>query len=121
MYFKNVSGIVRTSGSDIDLQIAVGAWLWLIVSRVLIVHDRQVRLVIGSIELFIVPLEVPGTRAMAAAISRAIQESWDRDTREAYRMCKLQIAHLRGVERKYAKAHLARTFGLPTPQYKPHS
>jgi hypothetical protein len=57
---------------------------------------------------------------MAAAISRAIQENWDDDTRRAYALCKEKISHLRGEERKYAKAHLAYTFWLPTPQYRPH-
>lgn len=122
MLLQNMSGIVRTPGSDYDLQLWVSERTWSIVSRLFRAVRRQVRLsLFGKVELFIVPKTLPDTRALAAAISIHIQQQWDDDTVEVYRARKLAISHLRGVERKIAKAGLAREFGLPTPQYKPHA
>ena len=120
MLLQNMSGVVRTQGSDWDLQLWVGDYTWSIVSKLFTVKDKQVHFSFGNIELFVCPQHLPGTRALAAEISIHIQKMWDVDTRDAYRARKLEISHLRGAERKYAKMELAREFGLPTPQYVPH-
>ena len=121
MKIQDVSGVVRTEGSDRDIVVWLSDVEWGLVSRFARPVANQVPLSIErfgvQVDAFLVPESDPGVYTIAAVESARIQREWNAETVAMYAAAKSAISHLSGKARKQAKIELARQFGLPTVQY----
>jgi hypothetical protein len=121
MRIENVSSVIRTSGSDYDVVVWLSDAEWALASRFAEPVANQIPVSIErfgiQVDAYLVPESNPGVYTVAAVESARIQREWDAETVVRYATEKETLSHLRGRERKQAKAELARRFGLPSVQY----
>lgn len=116
---RNVSSPYRTAGSDVDLELWLSATLFEIVVAVLDTlgiggykRSRTYRIAFGNVELFVIDASAPDEVTLALQSNLRTMRNWDNSTSACYAEWKSTLSHLSGVQRKVAKAAVARMFGL---------
>jgi len=119
MRVSDVSGIVRTAGSDYDVNVWLSNRAWKAVTKLLSAvgvgawrRPETYRVGIGPVEVFFVNEANPDTTTLAVESNIAAQRAWDYVTLCKYTHAKRSIAHLTGTQRKQEKARLAGMFDL---------
>jgi len=124
MHIRNVSGVVRTEGSDYDIDIWLQPVVWNVATKTLeLFHigswrrPETYRIALGDVEAFLVNEQKPDAITLTVESNIDTQRAWDWMTLVGYTHAKRRMSHLSGVQRKQAKAQLASRYGLSPAVY----
>ncbi len=121
---RNVSSPFVVANSDTDLEAWMPSWAWTLLTAVLATlgighakRDRTYRVAWGNTELFLIDSSRPDGVTIALSHNLATMRTWDSATAATYMEWKQLLSSLCGVERKAAKAAVARLFSLDSSVY----